>query len=320
MVEAIRLALDEEMARNNNIIILGEDVGVNGGVFRVTDGLQAKYGADRVIDTPLSESGIIGFSVGMALYGLRPVAEIQFADFIYPAMDQIVSEVSKFRYRSGGLFSCPLVIRTPYGGGVRGANYHSQSPEAFFTHLAGLKVVIPSGPYDAKGLLTSAMREPDPIIFLEPKRIYRAFREEVPDGEYTSPLGTAKIGREGSDVTILSYGSMFHISLEAAELAMEQHHIDCEVVDLRTLVPLDVETIEWSIKKTGRVISVTEAPKTSGFSAELSALIAERYIEYMEGPILRVTGYDAPVPLTLEPEYLPSAPRILDAILKVYNY
>ncbi|MHA1975608.1 MAG: alpha-ketoacid dehydrogenase subunit beta [Candidatus Hodarchaeales archaeon] len=320
LVESVRLTLEEELNRDDKIIVLGEDVGPNGGVFRATQGLQEKFGSQRVLDTPLSENGIIGFAIGMALMGLKPVAEIQFVDFIYPGFDQIVSEAAKFRYRSGGMFTCPLVIRSPYGGGVRGAHYHSQSPEAYFTHTPGLKVVIPSSPYEAKGLLTSAIREQDPILFLEPKRLYRAFKEEVPLGEYTIPLGKARIAKEGEDVTILAYGSMLHVALEAAELASKNHQIECEVIDLRTLVPLDIEVIEKSVKKTGRVISVTEAPKTSGFSGELSALVAERWIEYMEGPILRVTGYDTPFPLALEQDYLPTAQRTLKTILKVYNF
>lgn len=320
IVESVRLALEEEMQRNDNIILLGEDIGVNGGVFRATKGLQEKFGLQRVIDTPLNESGIVGFAVGLSLAGLMPVPEIQFVDFIWPAMDQIQSEVAKFRYRSGGLFSVPMVLRAPYGGGVKGAHYHSQSPEAYFTHTPGIKVVIPSTPYDTKGLLTSAMREPDPIFFFEPKRIYRAFREEVPTGDYTIPLGKAVIRRKGDDVTLLSYGTMSHIALEAAELAKEKLNIDCEVIDLRSLVPLDIETIEKSVKKTGRVISVTEAPKTTGFGAELSALVAERWIEYMEGPILRVAGYDVPFPFVLEQDYMPDAKRVLNAINKVYNF
>ena len=320
LLEAVRLTLDEEMERNDKIILLGEDIGDDGGVFRATDGLKAKYGAERVLDTPLNESGIVGFTIGLALYGLTPVAEIQFADFIWPAMDQIVSELSKFRYRSGGMFTLPLVIRAPYGGGVKGAHYHSQSPEAYFAHTAGLKVVIPSNPLDAKGLLTSAIRDPDPVMFFEPKKIYRAFRDEVPSGEYLEPLGKAKINRSGDDVTILSYGAMVHTALEAAETVSEKFNIESEVVDLRTIVPVDLETIEKSVKKTGRVISVTEAPKTAGFSAELSAIVAERYIEYMEGPILRVTGYDIPFPYYYEHEYMPTAARVMAAIEEVYNF
>ncbi|MFW9855453.1 MAG: alpha-ketoacid dehydrogenase subunit beta [Candidatus Thorarchaeota archaeon] len=321
LVEAVRLALEEEMEKNERVILLGEDIGPNGGVFRATQGLLEKFGSERVLDTPLNESGIIGFAVGMALYGLRPVAEIQFIDFIFPGMDQIVSEVAKFRYRSGGMFTCPLVIRSPYGGGIRGAHYHSQSPETFFTHTAGLKVVVPSNPYDTKGLLTSAMRDPDPVLFMEPKRLYRAFKEDVPTGEYTVPIGKGKISREGNDLTLLSYGAMLHVALEAAETAAEKLNIECEVVDLRSLVPLDIELIARSVKKTGRVISVTEAPKTSGFGAELSALVAERWIEYMEGPILRITGFDTPFPgPPLELDYLPSTARVFEAIKRIYNY
>ena len=320
IVEAVRMALDEEMERNDRVIILGEDVGKDGGVFRATLGLIDKYGPERVLDTPLNESGIIGFAIGLALYGLRPVAEIQFADFIWPAMDQIVSELAKYRYRSGGQFKAPVVVRAPYGGGVRGAHYHSQSPEAYFAHTPGLKIVIPSNPYDTKGLLTAAMRHPDPVLFFEPKRIYRAFREEVPTGDYTVPIGKAAVSRNGDDVTLISYGAMLHITLAAAELAEEKHNISCEVIDLRTIYPYDLETIEKSVKKTGRVISVTEAPKTVGFGAELSALAAERWIEYMEGPIIRVAGYDVPFPFVLEKYYMPTEERVLDAILQVYNF
>lgn len=320
ILEAVRLTLEEEMNRNKNMIILGEDVGPNGGVFRATMGLQEKFGETRVLDTPLSESGIIGFAVGMALYGLRPVAEIQFSDFIWPAMDQIHSEVAKFRYRSGGTFTCPMVIRSPYGGGVRGAHYHSQSPEAYFAHTPGLKIIIPSNPYDTKGLLTSALRDPDPVLFFEPKRIYRAFKQEVPSEDYTIPLGEANIVREGKDVTLISYGAMLHITVQAAEIAKEKLNIDCEVIDLRSIVPLDIATIEQSVKKTGRVISVVEAPSNSSFASELSALVAERWIEYMEGPIIRVTGYDVPFPYALEHDYLPTPNRVLDAIKKVFNF
>lgn len=319
ILEAIRHALDLEMERNDRVILLGEDIGPNGGVFRATQGLSEKYGEDRVLDTPLNESGIIGFAAGMALHGLKPVPEIQFADFIFPAMDQIVSEVAKFRYRSGGQFTTPMVIRTPYGGGVRGSHYHSQSIEAFFTHLPGLKVVIPSNPYDAKGLMLSALRSNDPILFMEPKRIYRAFKEEVPEGDYTVPLDKASVVRTGTDLTVVSYGAMLHTALDAAELASKQG-IDVEVIDLRTINPVDIETIERSVKKTGRFISVTESPKTSGFGAELSAIVAERWIEYMESPVIRVTGYDTPFPFILEKYYMPTAERVLNAISKSYNY
>ena len=320
VLEAVRLALEEEMERNKKIVMLGEDIGPNGGVFRATQGLQKKFGEKRILDTPLNESGIIGSAIGMALYGLRPVAEIQFADFIWPAFDQILSELAKFRYRSGGIFTTPVVIRTPYGGGTKGAHYHSQSPEAYFAHTSGLKVVIPSNPYDTKGLLTSAMRDPDPVIFLEPKRIYRAFKQEVPKGDYTVPIGEAAVLREGKDITILSYGAMVHVAMQAAEQAAGKLNVDCEVVDLRSIVPLDIKTIEQSVKKTGRVIIVVEAPSIASFASELSAQIAERWIEYLEGPILRVAGYDVPFPFVLEQDYLPTPIRVLDAIKRVYNF
>ncbi|MCE7734856.1 MAG: alpha-ketoacid dehydrogenase subunit beta [Candidatus Heimdallarchaeota archaeon] len=319
ILEAIRMALEQEMDRNPDIIILGEDVGPNGGVFRATQGLVDKFGEDRVLDTPLNESGIIGFASGMALNGLKPVPEIQFADFIFPAMDQILSEVAKFRYRSAGQFTNAMVIRTPYGGGVRGSHYHSQSPEAYFAHTPGLKIVIPSNPYDAKGLLISSLRSNDPVLFMEPKRIYRAFKEEVPDGDYTVPLSKGNVVRDGSDVTIVSYGAMVHIALDAAELASREG-IECEVIDLRTVNPLDIDIIGSSIVKTGRFVSVTESPKTAGFGAELSALVAERWIEYMEGPIIRITGYDTPFPFKLEQYYMPTPERVLDGVKRAYNY
>ncbi len=256
----------------------------------------------------------------MAIYGLNPVPEIQFLDFIYPAFDQIVTNLAKLRYRSGGQYSCHLVVRAPYGGGIKGGHYHSQSSEAYFAHTAGLKVVIPATPYDTKGLLLSSLRDPDPIIFLEPKRIYRSVKGEVPDGEFTVPIGKARVAREGGDVSIFAYGAMLHVALEAAEAAKKRSGAEIEVVDLRTLVPLDVETVIESTKKTGRVIIVHEAPKTAGFGAEVSALIAERAIEYLKGPILRVTGYDTPFPYTLEEHYLPSVPKVLKAIEKIMQY
>jgi 2-oxoisovalerate dehydrogenase E1 component beta subunit len=255
----------------------------------------------------------------MALYGLRPVAEIQFADFIYPAFDQIVNEVAKFRHRSGGQYTCPLTIRTPYGGGIKGGHYHSQSPEALFLHVPGLKVVVPSGPYDAKGLLISAIRDPDPVIFFEPKRVYRAAKGEVPEGEYLIPLGQAAVTRPGSQLTLIAWGAMWHEADQAAREAAAEG-IDCEVLDLRSLQPLDIEAITASVKKTGRAVVVHEAPRTCGFGAELSALIQERCFLSLEAPVTRVTGFDTPFPYTRESEYLPRAPRILQAIRQTVTY
>lgn len=319
IIQAVNDALKLEMRRDANVVVLGEDVGKFGGVFRATQGLYEEFGSDRVIDTPLAESGIIGTAVGMALYGLRPVPEIQFADFIFPAMDQIVSEVAKYRYRSGGQFSCPLVIRSPYGGGIRGGHYHSQSPEAYFLHTPGLKVVVPATPEDAKGLLVSAIRDPDPVLFFEPKRIYRAAKGEVPEGEYAIPLGQARVTRAGHQVTVLAWGAMWHEADQAAREA-EREGIDCEVVDLRSLQPLDLDTILASVRKTGRAVIVHEAPRTCGFGAELSATIQERCFLSLEAPIARVTGFDTPFPYTLENEYLPRAPRILRAIRETVRF
>lgn len=319
LLQAINSALREEMKRDERVIVLGEDVGKNGGVFRATEGLFDEFGPERSVDTPLAENGIIGMAIGMAMYGLRPVPEIQFMDFIYPAFDQIVSEMAKMRYRSGGQFSVPLVVRTPYGGGIRGGLYHSQSAEGYFANTPGLKVVIPSNPYDAKGLLLAAIRDEDPVIFMEPKRLYRSVKGEVPDTDYTVPIGKAKVTKEGSDISVFAYGAMIPLCLEAAEKAKEQD-IDVEVVDLRTLAPLDVDTIIQSVKKTGRAVVVYEASKTGGFGAEISALIAERAIEYLEGPVLRVAGLDTPYPYTLEHVYMPDSRRILEAIEKVVHF
>ena len=313
IIQAVNDALRLEMRRDSRVVVLGEDVGKFGGVFRATSGLFEEFGGDRVIDTPLAEAGIIGSAIGMALYGLRPVPEIQFADFIYPAYDQIVNELAKFRYRSGGEYSAPMVIRTPYGGGIRGGHYHSQSPEAYFVHTPGLKVVIPSNPYDAKGLLLSAIRGEDPVIFMEPKRVYRAARGEVPEGDYTVPLGKAHVVREGKQVTVLCYGAMVHTVLEAAEKVTAEG-FDPEIIDLRTLLPLDTETVLESVRKTGRAVIAHEAPKTCGYGAELAALIAEKALMSLEAPIARVAGFDTPFPYTLENEYLPSADRVARAI------
>jgi pyruvate dehydrogenase E1 component beta subunit len=313
IIQAVNDALRVEMTREPKVVVLGEDVGKFGGVFRATSGLYDEFGPERVIDTPLAEAGIIGAAVGMALYGMRPVPEIQFADFIYPAFDQIVNELAKFRYRSGGQYPCPVVIRTPYGGGIRGGHYHSQSPEAMFIHTAGLKVVVPSNPYDAKGLLLSCLRQNDPVLFMEPKRIYRAARGDVPTEDYTVPLGQAKIVRDGEQVTVIAYGAMVPVAEEAAQKAADQS-ISAEVIDLRTLMPYDIDAILGSAKKTGRVVIVHEAARTCGFGAELATAIYERAIEHLEGPIQRVTGFDTPFPYSLEHEYMPNADRVLAAI------
>lgn len=319
MVQAINDALRHEMRRDNRVVILGEDVGKVGGVFRVTQGLFDEFGDDRVIDTPLSEGGIIGTAIGMALYGLVPVPEIQFADFIFPAYDQIVSELAKYRYRSGGEYPAKLVIRTPVGGGIRGGHYHSQHPEAQFIHVAGLKVVCPSNPADAKGLLLASIRDPDPVLFFEPKRIYRAAKGDVPDGDYTVPLGKANVVREGRHVTVVVWGAMLYEALEAANQAAAQG-IETEIIDLRTLWPLDIDTIIQSVKKTGRVVVVHEAPKSCGLGSEIVSLVNEKAFLHLEAPPKRVTGYDTPFPYTLEMEYLPLAHRILPAILETARY
>ncbi|MDI3287908.1 alpha-ketoacid dehydrogenase subunit beta [Polyangium sp. 15x6] len=319
MVQAINDALRHEMRRDSRVVVLGEDVGKVGGVFRVTQGLFDEFGDDRVIDTPLSEGGIIGTAIGMALYGLVPVPEIQFSDFIFPAYDQIVSELAKYRYRSGGEYPAKLVIRTPTGGGIRGGHYHSQSPEAQFIHVAGLKVVCPSNPADAKGLLLASIRDPDPVLFFEPKRIYRAAKGDVPEGDHTVPLGKASVVRKGQHVTIVVWGAMLYEALDAANQAAAQG-IDCEVIDLRTLWPLDIETIITSVKKTGRVVVVHEAPKSCGLGAEIVSLINEKAFLHLEAPPKRVTGFDTPFPYTLEMEYLPLSHRILPAIIETARY
>jgi 2-oxoisovalerate dehydrogenase E1 component beta subunit len=317
IIEAVRDALRLQMRADQRVVVLGEDIGKFGGVFRATSGLYDEFGAERVIDTPLAEAGIIGTAIGMALYGLRPVPEIQFADFIFPAFDQIVNELAKFRYRSGGNYTCPMVIRTPVGGGIRGGHYHSQSPEALFIHTPGLKVVTPSNPYDAKGLLLASMRQNDPVLFMEPKRIYRASKGDVPEGDYEIPLGKANVVREGDQVTVLAWSGMVSIAEEAANKA---DGVSVEVIDLRTLLPFDIDAILASVKKTGRCVIVHEAPRTCGFGAELIASIQERAIEYLEAPILRVTGLDTPFPYTLEHEYLPTADRVVRAIRQTLEW
>ena len=319
LLQAINLALREEMRRDERVLVLGEDVGTMGGVFRATEGLIQEFGAERVVDMPLNEVGIVGAAVGMAMTGMQPVAEIQFADFIYPAFDQIVNELAKVRYRSGGNFAAPMVIRTPCGGGVKGGHYHSQSPEAYFVHTAGLKVVMPSTPYDAKGLLKAAIRDPDPVIFLEPKKLYRSVREEVPEDDYIVPLESARIARAGEDMTFLTYGAMVPVCMEAAE-RMATGGASAEVIDIRTLWPLDVDTLIASVRKTGRIVIVHEAPKTGGYGAELAALIAERAVEYLQAPIIRVTGWDTPFPFALENQYLPDVDRVLRGAERVLKF
>jgi 2-oxoisovalerate dehydrogenase E1 component beta subunit len=329
MIEAINSAMDVALARDPNVTVLGEDVGFFGGVFRATAGLQEKHGKRRVFDTPITECGIIGVAVGMAAYGLRPVPEIQFADYIYPALDQLVSEAARLRYRSAGEFPMPITVRSPFGGGIFGGQTHSQSPEGIFTHVSGLKTVVPSTPYDAKGLLLASIEDNDPTIFFEPKRIYNgpfdghydrpvspwAKHEgsEVPEGYYTVPLGKAAIVRAGGDVTILTYGTMVHV----ARAAVEELGVDAEVIDLRTLVPLDIETIEASVRKTGRCLIIHEATRTSGFGAELAAMVQERCFYHLEAPVERVTGFDTPYPHSLEWAYFPGPIRIGMALEKV---
>ncbi len=323
LVQAINDALKLEMKRDPRVVVLGEDVGRVGGVFRVTQGLWDEFGDDRVVDTPLSEGGILGAAIGMALYGLVPVPEIQFADFIFPGYDQIVSELAKMRWRSGGEYAAKMVVRTPVGGGIRGGLYHSQSPESLFIHVSGLKVVCPANPYDAKGLLLASLRDPDPVLFFEPKRIYRAARGDVPEGDYTVEIGKAKVVSEATSgkraVTIIAWGAMLYEAIAAAEKAAEQG-IECEIIDLRTLWPVDIDTIAASVKKTGRVIVVHEAPKTCGFGAELVALVNERCFLSLEAPPVRVAGFDTPFPYTLEMDYLPLAHRILPAIVETASY
>ncbi len=329
MIQAINSALDVMMARDPSVIVMGEDVGYFGGVFRATAGLQKKHGKTRVFDTPITECGIIGVAVGMGAYGLRPVPEIQFADYIYPALDQLVSEAARLRYRSAGEFIAPMTIRSPYGGGIFGGQTHSQSPEGIFTHVSGVKTVIPATPYDAKGLLIAAIEDNDPTIFFEPKRIYNGpFNGhwdrpaenwskhpggEVPEGYYKVPLGKANLVRAGEALTILCYGTMVHVCLKVVEEA----GVDAEILDLRTLVPLDIEAIEESVKKTGRCMIVHEATRTSGFGAELSALVQERCFYHLEAPIERVTGFDTPYPHSLEWAYFPGPVRIGQALKKI---
>jgi 2-oxoisovalerate dehydrogenase E1 component beta subunit len=328
MIQALNSAHDIMLEREENMVVLGEDVGYFGGVFRVTEGLQKKYGSHRVFDTPITENGIVATAIGMAAYGLRPVAEIQFADYIYPAYDQIVSEAARIRYRTAGEWTVPMVIRSPYGGGIFGGQTHSQSVEALFAHVAGVKTVIPSTPYDAKGLLIAAIEDNDPVLFFEPKRIYNGpfdgsfdrpltpwakhSAAEVPEGYYKIPIGQAAVVREGQDVTILAYGTMVHVTLAT----VRELGIDAEVIDLRTIVPLDIATIEQSVEKTGRCVIVHEATRTNGYGAELAALVQERCFFHLEAPVQRATGFDTPYPHSLEWAYFPGPVRIGTAIKK----
>jgi 2-oxoisovalerate dehydrogenase E1 component beta subunit len=326
MIQAINSALDVMLTRDPNILIFGEDVGYFGGVFRATDGLMAKHGATRCFDAPISEGGIVATAIGMGAHGLRPVVEIQFSDYILPAYDQLVSEAARLRYRSGGEFWAPITVRSPYGGGVFGGQTHSASPEAIFAHVSGLKTIIPSNPYDAKGLLISAIEDDDPVIFLEPKRIYNGpfdgYHDRplspwskhpasaVPDEHYTVPLGRAAIAREGAAVTVLAYGTMVHICLAA----VEESKVDAEIIDLRSLVPLDIDTMLVSVKKTGRCVIVHEASRFGGFGAELSALVQERCFYYLQTPIERVSGWDTPYPHAFEWDYFPGPARVVAAL------
>jgi len=319
LLQAITDGLATSMREDDSVLVFGEDVGKKGGVFLTTEGLQSEFGEGRCFDTPLSEDGIVGAAIGMAMNGLKPVAEIQFQDFIFPAFDQIVSEAAKLRYRSGGQYTAPLVIRTPFGGGIRGGLYHSQSGEAYFCHTPGLKVVVPSTPHDAKGLLIASIQDPDPVLFLEPKALYRAVKGEVPEGSYTVDLSTVRQVRDGKDVTVFCYGAMVPVCEQAATKAAEQG-IETRIVDLRTLLPLDEEAVIDAAKSTGRVVVVHEAPRFCGLGGEISAIIAENAIEYMEAPIRRVTGFDTPFPNTLEHHYLPDQRRVLDAIEFVHSY
>ena len=320
LVGAINQALVQEMERDPRVVILGEDIGMDGGVFRVTEGLLSRFGEERVMDTPLSESGIVGVAIGMAAYGLVPVAEIQFMGFLYAALEQLISHAARIRNRSRGQYRCPMVVRTPYGAGIHAPEHHSESTEALLVHTPGLKVVVPSGPIEAKGLLAAAIRDPDPVIFLEPAKIYRAIKEAVPEESYTIPLGQARIAREGSDLTLISWGAMLKTTLEAAE-ALRAEGLSAEVMDLRTLSPLDTETIIASVKKTHRAVVVQEAPRTLGLAAEIVALINEQALLHLEAPVLRVTGFDTAVPLPrLEQYYLPNAQQVLRAVHQVMGF
>lgn len=319
MVEAINLALRQEMAADERVILLGEDIGLNGGVFRVTDGLQKQFGEDRVVDTPLSEAGIMGSAVGLAQAGMRPVPEIQFEGFLGPAYDQLVNQAARCRARNRGAVTCPLTVRVPVGGGIHAPELHSDSPEAIYAHTPGLKVVMPSTPYDAKGLLIASIRDPDPVIFFEPKRVYRSFKEEVPEEEYVLPIGKAKVVNEGDDITLITWGATVFECLQSIDQMPE--NVGVELIDLRTIFPIDIETIVESVKKTGRAVVVHEAPKTAGMGAEIAALIQEHAFLYLEAPVQRVCGFDVPMPYyKLELDYLPERGRITKALRETVAY
>lgn len=320
IIQALNATLHQEFARDSNLVIFGEDAGAFGGVFRVTSGLQEKFGEVRCFDTPLSEQGIVGFGIGIAQKGLKPICEIQFADYIFPAYDQIVNELAKMRYRTGNQYSAPLIIRTPYGGGIHGGHYHSQSPEAQFLHTPGIHIVFVSSPYDAKGLLTTAIRSNDPVIIFEPKRLYRSLKEEVPSEEYLIPFGVAAIDRIGNDVTLIGWGAQHHQNLEAANELKEKHGISVEVINLRTLNPLDINTIVNSVEKTGRCVVVHEAPLTQGFGAEIAAEVSEKCFLCLKSPVKRCCGLDTPFPNILEKEYLPDAYKVIKAIMDIMEY
>jgi pyruvate dehydrogenase E1 component beta subunit len=321
LLQAINDALKLAMRQDPNVLIMGEDVGVNGGVFRVTEGIYQEFGAERAIDVPLAESGFVGAALGMAVAGLRPVVEIQFDGFLAPAHEHLVNQIARIRNRSRGRFFAPMVLRIPSYGGIKALEHHSESIEAWYANNPGLKLVVPSNPYDAKGLLLAAIEDNDPVLYLEPKYHYRTFRAEVPEEYYTVPIGQAAVAREGTDLTIVTYGSQVHTSVEAAEKAAAEHGIQCEVIDLRSLVPLDLETIITSVKKTGRAVVVTEAPRTAGFHNEIIALINDHALEYLEAPVSRVTGFDVPMPYLLSEGYfMPDSGRVLEAILGVKNY
>ncbi|MER3444891.1 MAG: alpha-ketoacid dehydrogenase subunit beta [Meiothermus sp.] len=319
MIQAITKALDEEMTRDDRVVVFGEDVGKRGGVFLATEGLQQKYGPERVIDTPLSEAAIIGAAVGMAAHGMRPVAEIQFADYVFPGFDQLVSQAAKLRYRSGGQFTAPMVVRMPTGGGVKGGHHHSQSPEAHFAHTGGLKVVVVSGPYDTKGLLKSAIRDDDPVVFMEPKRLYRAVKEEVPEDDYLIPIGKAAVRREGGDLTLVSYGGSMVETLKAAD-EMAAAGIQAEVIDLRSLLPWDKDTVLNSVAKTGRMLMISEAPRMASVASEVTATVSEELFDELEAPPVRVTGFDIPYPYAQDKLYMPTVTRILNAAKRVLDY